>query len=75
MLKLGRDKAEYIEAAKHLRCAACATSKRPTLARPAKPPGTYEFNSTIGLDIFYVQGPEKGSKVPMLNLVCHGIAH
>ena len=45
------------------------------MARPAKPPGSYEFNATIGLDIFYVQGPDKASKVPMLNMVCHGTAH
>jgi len=72
VLKYGRAKPEYLEVAQHLRCTACARTRRPKAARPAKPPSNYEFNHTIGIDIFFVQGPQKGTKVPLLNMLRHG---
>ena len=46
VLKYGRARQAFIEAAKHLVCDACEETQRPKLARPSKPPSTYEFNHT-----------------------------
>ena len=72
VLKYGRAKPEYVEAASRLTCSACQAARRPTKQRPAKAPTTYEFNATVGLDLFFLEGPAPGTKVPVMNLVCHG---
>jgi len=75
VLKFGKAKPEFVDAAAVLRCTACERTRKPKVARPAKPPSTYEFNHTLGLDIFFVRGLKEKTKVPMLNVVCHGTSH
>ena len=75
VLKYGKARQAFIEAAQHLVCPRCEANKRPKLAKPSKAPTTYQFNDVIGMDIFFVLGPENTTKVPMLNIVCHGTGH
>ena len=75
VLKYGKARHAFIEAAQKLECPTCEANKRPKLAKPSKPPTTYQFNDVIGMDIFFVLGPENTTKVPMLNIVCHGTGH
>ncbi|CAK0909173.1 unnamed protein product, partial [Prorocentrum cordatum] len=75
VLKYGRARQAFIEAAQHLVCPSCEANERPRMAKPAKAPTTYQFNGVIGMDIFFVLGLENTTKVPMLNIVCRGAGH
>ncbi|CAK0875279.1 unnamed protein product, partial [Prorocentrum cordatum] len=75
VLKYGKARQAFIEAAQKLECPSCEANKRPKLAKPPKAPTTYQFSDVIGMGIFFVLGPESTTKVPMLNLVCHGTGH
>ncbi|CAK0794430.1 unnamed protein product, partial [Prorocentrum cordatum] len=75
VLKYGKARQAFIEAAQKLECPSCEANKRPKLAKPSKAPTTYQFNDVIGMDIFFVLGPENTTKVPMLNIACHGTGH
>ena len=46
--------------------------RRTTIGRNIGNSETYELNHTVGMDIFIVEGPDTGTKVPMLNTACHG---
>ncbi|CAK0848184.1 unnamed protein product, partial [Prorocentrum cordatum] len=75
VLKHGKARQAFIEAAQHLVCPSCEANKRPRLAKPSKAPTTYQFNGVIGMDIFFVLGLGNTTKVPMLNIACHGTGH
>ncbi len=75
VLKYGKARPEYVEAAARLRCDECIRSSRPKLQRPSKAPPCFAFNDNVGMDILFIQGPKEGTKVPMLSCVCHGTGH
>ncbi|CAK0820984.1 unnamed protein product, partial [Prorocentrum cordatum] len=75
VLKYGKARQAFVEAAQKLECPSCEANRRPKLAKPSKAPTTYQFNDVIGMDIFFVLGPENTTKVPMLNIVCRGTGH
>ncbi|CAK0841699.1 unnamed protein product [Prorocentrum cordatum] len=75
VLKYGKARQAFVEAAQKLERPSCEANKRSKLAKPSKAPTTYQFNDVIGMDIFFVLEPENTTKVPMLNIVCHGTGH
>eukprot|EP00959_Pyramimonas_sp_CCMP1952_P159829 3342962-Pyramimonas_sp.AAC.1 len=72
VLKYGKARQAFIQAAQHLVCPSCEANERPRLAKPSKAPTTHQFNDVIGMDIFFALGPESTAKVPVLNIVSHG---
>ena len=54
ILKASNAPAEYLEAAKYLRCADCDRKKiLPTQTTKVSMPPPYEFNHTLGVDVLY----------------------
>ncbi|CAK0795613.1 unnamed protein product, partial [Prorocentrum cordatum] len=72
VLKCGKARQVYIDAVQKLVCPSCDANKRPRLEKLSNAPATNQFNDVIGMDIFFVLGPERTAKVPMLKVACHG---
>ena len=72
VLKYGKARQAYIEAAQHLEGPMCATTKRPRLARPSKPPAAHQFHDVM--DIIFALGPKNATKAP-LNIARDGAGH
>ena len=56
--------------AKHFRCPACESNRRPKARRPTAVPKTYRFNHVVGIDL--VTKVYEGREYHWLNVVCWG---
>ena len=53
-LRLAGCEPHILKAVKSMRCETCQSTKRPMLARPSTLPRLLDFNSCVGIDLFYV---------------------
>ena len=75
ILKAAKCPPEYLEAAQHFRCKGCEyASKLPFQTNKVSMPRPYEFNHTIGMDVYYCHDCS-GNVHMFLNIVCMGTGY
>ena len=71
MLKASKAPQIYLDAAKSLRCEACAENATKRQTHKVAPPKPYVFNREVGLDVFEIKNC-RGERLSVLNAVCLG---
>ncbi len=75
-LKMARARREVVSyVKKEFHCQQCEGSQRPSAARPACLPRTFEAGHTIGVDVVYFPGTSARENVPVLNITDWGTGY
>lgn len=75
-LRMARARSEVVNyVKKEFHCPQCEGAQRPSAARPACLPRTFEASHTVGVDVVYFPGPNPRENLPVLNITDWGTGY